>query len=156
MFIYFVWGEGDSRGWGSWMTSPIQWTWVCTNSRRQWRTGKPGVLQSMGLPKSRTWLSELLSPVWLFGDPMDCKPWDRLLCPWDFPGKNTGVGCHFLLHGIFLTQRLNLPLLHGRWILYHWVTREALCFIYIITISPSIFIILWEFLDSSYVFILFG
>ena len=32
----------------------------------------------------------------------------RLLCPWDFPGKNTGVGCHFLLQGIFLTQGLNL------------------------------------------------
>ena len=28
----------------------------------------------------------------------------RLLCPWDFPGKNTGAGCHFLLQGIFLTQ----------------------------------------------------
>ena len=28
----------------------------------------------------------------------------RPLCPWDFPGKNTGVGCHFLLRGIFLTQ----------------------------------------------------
>ena len=31
-----------------------------------------------------------------------------LLCPCDFPGKNTGVGCHFLLQGIFLTQGLNL------------------------------------------------
>ena len=31
----------------------------------------------------------------------------RLLCPWDFPGKNTGVGCHFLLQGIFLMQGLN-------------------------------------------------
>ena len=29
-------------------------------------------------------------------DAMDCKP-TRLLCPWDFPGKSTGVGCHFLL-----------------------------------------------------------
>ena len=28
----------------------------------------------------------------------------RFLCPWDFSGKNTGVGCHFLLQGIFLTQ----------------------------------------------------
>ena len=28
----------------------------------------------------------------------------RLLHPWDSPGKNTGVGCHFLLQGIFLTQ----------------------------------------------------
>ena len=43
--------------------------------------------------------------------------WDP--CPWDFPGKNTGVGCSFLLQGIFLTQRLNLGLLHCRWTLYH-------------------------------------
>ena len=28
----------------------------------------------------------------------------RLLCPWDSPGKNTGMGCHALLQGIFLTQ----------------------------------------------------
>ena len=31
----------------------------------------------------------------------------RLCFPWNFPGKNTGVGCHFLLQGIFLTQELN-------------------------------------------------
>ena len=36
----------------------------------------------------------------------------RLLCPWNFPGKNTGVGCHFFLQGIFLTQRLKLCLPH--------------------------------------------
>ena len=34
------------------------------------------------------------------------------LCSWDFPGKNTGVGCHFLLQGIFLTQGPNTCLLH--------------------------------------------
>ena len=34
------------------------------------------------------------------------------LCPWNFPGKNTEVGCHFLLQGNFLTQGLNLYLLH--------------------------------------------
>ena len=34
---------------------------------------------------------------------MDCSP-SRLLCPWDFPGNNTGVGCHFFLQGIFPTQ----------------------------------------------------
>ena len=38
----------------------------------------------------------------------------RLLCPWYFPGKNTGIGCHFLLQGIFPTQGLNLGLLHCR------------------------------------------
>ena len=36
----------------------------------------------------------------------------RLLCPWDFPGKNTGVGCHFLLQGTVLTQGSNLCFLH--------------------------------------------
>ena len=36
----------------------------------------------------------------------------RLLCPWDFPGKDAGVGCHFLLQGIFLIQGLNPHLLH--------------------------------------------
>ena len=40
----------------------------------------------------------------------------RLLCPWDSPGKNTGVGCHFLLQGIFPTQGSNPYLLH----LLHW------------------------------------
>ena len=35
----------------------------------------------------------------------------RLLCPWDFLGKNTGVGCHFLLQGFFPIQGLNLHLL---------------------------------------------
>ena len=43
----------------------------------------------------------------------------RLLCPWDFSDKNTGVGSHSLLQGIFLTQVSNLALLHSRQILYH-------------------------------------
>ena len=38
-------------------------------------------------------------------------------CPWDFPGENTGVGCHFLLQGIFPTQESNQVLLHCRQIL---------------------------------------
>ena len=45
-----------------------------------------------------------------------CPMPSRLLCPWDSPGKNPGVGCHFLLQGIFSTQRLN-PHLLG---LLHW------------------------------------
>jgi len=45
--------------------------------------------------------------------------WPTRLCPWNFPGKNTGVGCHFLLQGVFLTQGLNPRLLSGRQILYH-------------------------------------
>ena len=48
---------------------------------------------------------------------MDCSL-PRLLCPWDSPGKNTGLGCHFLLQGIFSTQESNPGLLHCRQILY--------------------------------------
>ena len=50
-------------------------------------------------------------------DPRGLQP-ARLLCPWDSPGKNAGVGCHALLQGIFLTPRLvhwqvgSLPLSH--------------------------------------------
>ena len=46
----------------------------------------------------------------------------RLLCPWDFPGKNTGVGCRFLLQQIIPTQGSNprlLCLLHCGQILYY-------------------------------------
>ena len=49
-----------------------------------------------------------------------CNPMDtRLLCPWDFLGKSTGVGCHFLSPGNFLTQRSNPGLPHCRQTLYH-------------------------------------
>ena len=42
-----------------------------------------------------------------------------VLRPWDFPGKGTGVGCHFLLQRIFLTRGSNPGLLHCRQMLYH-------------------------------------
>ena len=44
----------------------------------------------------------------------------------DSPCKNTGVGCHALLHGIFPIQGLNLYLLHCRRILYHWATNISM------------------------------
>ena len=50
------------------------------------------------------------SHVWLFVTLCTIGFWR--LCPWDSPGKNTGVGFHALLQGIFLTQGLNLNLLH--------------------------------------------
>ena len=73
-----------------------------------------------------------------------------LLCPWDSPGKNTGVGCHSLLQGIFTTQGSNPCLLFGRQILYHWATWEApynailkdfLLFFFHLCIFNSIFIL---------------
>ena len=51
-----------------------------------------------------------------FCDPMDCSHEAtedcRRLCPWDFPGKNTGVGCCFLLQGIFSIHGVNPNFLH--------------------------------------------
>ena len=44
-------GEGGGRGWDGWMASLTQWTWIWATSGRWWRTGKPGVLQSMGLQR---------------------------------------------------------------------------------------------------------
>ena len=66
--------------------------------------------------------SELLSSVILHGEvnvknaqscPTVYNPIDptRLLCPWNSPGKNSEVGCPFLLQGIFPIQGLNLGLL---------------------------------------------
>ena len=46
-------------------------------------------------------------------DPMDWNSPGSSVCPWNSPGKNTGVGCHSLLQGIFLTQGLNLGLLQA-------------------------------------------
>ena len=50
----------------------------------------------------------------------------RLLCPWSFPGRNTGVGCHFLLQGIFLTQGSNPCLLHCKVDFFFFLTTEPL------------------------------
>ena len=56
---------------------------------------------------------------------MDCSPSSSSVHG-DSPGKDTGVGCHSPLQGIFPTQRWNLGFLHCRQHLYCWATREAL------------------------------
>ena len=56
-------------------------------------------------------------------DPMDCSP--PGFCPWNSPGKNTGVDCHPLLQRKFQTQGLNPGLLHCRQILYRSSYREV-------------------------------
>ena len=53
-------GEGDDRGWDCCMASMTQWTWVWVSSGSWWWTGKPGVLQSMGLQRvGHDWATEL-------------------------------------------------------------------------------------------------
>ena len=53
-------GEGDDRGWDGLMASPTQWTWLWVNSGNWWWTGRPGVLQSMGLQRVvHDWATEV-------------------------------------------------------------------------------------------------
>ena len=59
---------------------------------------------------------QLLSHVWL--SVISWTVAHQALCPWDYPDKHTGVGCHFLLQGIFPTQGSNLRLSHCRCVLY--------------------------------------
>ena len=59
-----------------------------------------------------------------------CNPMDyqaRLLCPWDSPGKKTGVGCHAFLQGIFPTQGLNPDLSYCKRILYRLSHQGSSC-----------------------------
>ena len=75
-----------------------QGRWICLPCRRKKESG----------------LSVVSDPLW----PHRLWP-ARLLRLWDFPGKSTGVGCHFLLQGIFPTRGSNPDLVHCRQMLYH-------------------------------------
>ena len=53
-------GEGEDRGWDGWTASPTRWTWVWVNSGSGWWTGRPDMLQSMGLQRvGHDWATEL-------------------------------------------------------------------------------------------------
>ena len=91
----------------------------------------------------------------------------RLLCPWDFPGKDTGAGSHFLLQWIFLTQGSN-PCLYvsciGRWILYQQhhlgspgkamlslkVLGDSLFHPFVLASSVHTILVILQFLDTSF------
>ena len=55
-----------------------------------------------------------------------CNPMDCSLCPWNSPGKNTRVGSHSILQGIFPTQGSSQGLPHCRLVLYHLSHQESL------------------------------
>ena len=71
-------GEGEDGGWDGWMASPTWWTWVWAR-----------------------WTGSLAC----------CSPWSckvsDMMSNWTTAGKNTGMGCHALLQGIFPIQGLN-------------------------------------------------
>ena len=107
-------GQGDSLEEGmATQSSVLAWRILWTET--------PGRIQSTGLQRvahDQSYLAHMhecvLSRVQLsvITRPHGLEP-NRLLYPWDSPGENAGVGCHFLLQGIFLTQGLNPHLL--RW-----------------------------------------
>ena len=105
-----LWPHGPCSPWNS----PGQNTGVGSWSLLQ------GIFPSQGLNTGYRWilyqLSHLGSSLWVFTHNLIWPA--RLLCPWNSPGKNTGVGCYFLPQGIFLTQGSNVspmsPSLAGR------------------------------------------
>ena len=90
--------QGKQRSWGK--TGRAERGGFLLQPRRQWES--ESVHCSV--------LSDCLRPHGLWPS--------RLRCPWDSPGKNTGVGCHFLLQGLFPTQVSNPSLPHCRQTLY--------------------------------------
>ena len=75
-------GEGDDRGYDGWMASPTRWTWVWVNSGSWWWTGKPDMLQSIGLQRiGHDWVTELnWGPQEIPSEWMDEVPWQINSC----------------------------------------------------------------------------
>ena len=100
------------------LTKMITWIIALCNSMKLWTTfcqNSPPWPVHLGCPWSSelyiyvyshicvyVWCAQLCPTLW---DPMDCT---RLLCPWNFPGKNIGVSCHFLFQGTFLFKSVSL------------------------------------------------
>ena len=132
VFLFAFW----KSEWRGWVTGMISWPWRlfgCTyRILRVTRPVEDAPEHSICLEGFCCHLPPVLwSPSshsccrkkkWLLGYvrlwPHGSQP-ARLLCPWDSPVKTTGVACHDLFQGIFLTQGLNPGLLHCREILYH-------------------------------------
>ena len=120
---------------------------------------------SQGIKSGGVWWKKerkkvkLLSRARLFATPwiVACT---KFLCPWDFQGKSTGVGCHFLLQGIFPTQGSNPGLSHCRQTLYclsHQGSPEVygICPLLVILILINWLGWFFKFLQSSYSFFFF-
>ena len=115
--------------------------------------------------KVKTWNCSLLSRAWLFENTPGFWTIVRQapLCPWNSPGKNTGVGCHSFLQGLLPTQGSNPGLLHCRQILYllnHQCSCSSFCLkgtfsffsssSFILKSYPAqILLLLWNFLFCS-------
>ena len=126
--------ERDNRGWDGWVASPTQWTWVWERSGSWWWTERPVMLQFMGLQRvGYDWATEL--------------NWSSDRNYW---GKNTEMGCHALLQGIFPSQGSNPGLLHCSQIL-NWFEPpgKPLLLLAKLTKEQKLWYI-WVWFDSAY------
>ena len=122
-------------------------------SQEGWRTmppNPPAADLNQRLMEGGVWKCE--SEIFSHSVMCNCLwPPGLYLCPWIFPGKNTGVGCHSLLQGIFPTQGLNLGLLHcvGRFFtvcatregtpntLHLWWNSSQVCILFTAWVFPE-------------------
>ena len=91
-------GEGDNRGWDSWMPSPTRCTWVWVNSGSWWWTGRPGMLQFMG--SQRVWHFWKTELNWTDNNKSNGKQVKEIVRAWSqnwlFPAIKWSYGFSFL------------------------------------------------------------
>ena len=112
-----VGGERDNRGWDGWMASPTRWMWA--NSGSWWWTGRPGVLQFMGLQRVRhDWVTELnryYFPYWLHQFTSSSTEYKGSLCSASLPtfityrhfDDHNSNRCEVISHWVFDFQFLD-------------------------------------------------
>ena len=112
---------------------------ISNNPLLEWRitsSCKEGCPKEVPLTEDRAVKQKLMGLLATFWCPFITTDWvfpgkwkllscARLLCPWNFLGKNTGVGCHFLLQGIFPIKGSNPGLPRSRQILYHLSYQQS-------------------------------
>ena len=141
-------GQGDDRGWGGWMASQTQWTWVWVDSGSWWWTGRSGMLwwwgcKELDMTERLNWTelnwicyplvilplcAQLLSCVQLFCDPMPCSPLDSSV-HWTSHARILEWVSVFFSGGSSpprdQTQVWSCGSSIGRQVLYNWATREV-------------------------------
>ena len=118
-------GEGDDRGWDSWMASPTQWAWIWVNPRSRWWTERPGVLRSPWGHKE----SDTTEPLnWTELNSFQVFSWPRFPSSYCFSASLPWICQHLLPFswGIFSVPPTSVLCVHnGTEILVHWLHLPA-------------------------------
>ena len=135
--------KSRSMSWEQFQKNTKPYNWICRKHLQ--------IFTEKTLPLHRSKLkteSESYSVVSASLGSLRLQP-TRLLCPWNFPGKNTGVGCHSVLQGIFPTQGSNPSFLH----LLHW--QEDFFFNHCISLTKPYYLLQQQHIsDVDFFFLL--